>query len=206
MSTGIHLERIETLALMNSKEKKEYMDLVPAKFGGLNNTFNSELFMKACKLCYGVSNRKMIELTLKHAHNGGVMLVGQTLLHQKVLKDMLVEKGMDEKDIYVLDQESIYLTDESVESKQYPDYKVVIVSIRKSTGYTLSRLKHMVTGIYPSNEANRTQLLGRLNRIGQSAKQIDIYFVHCGIFSYIMMNHAMAGSIVKCMQEIINKK
>jgi len=53
------------------------------------------------------------------------------------------------------------------DSNYVPDYKVVIVTKRKAQGYTLTRLSVMLTSVYPSNNATREQLAGRINRLGQ---------------------------------------
>jgi len=89
-----------------------------------------------------------------------------------------------------------------VAEKQVKDYKVVITTIRKSEGYTLTRLKAMVTGVYPSNNAAREQIEGRINRIGQKAKEIEIRIVHTGILTYIFQKHKDARNLSAILQTL----
>mgnify|MGYP001331571356 CR=1 FL=1 len=73
--------------------------------------------------------------------------------------------------------------------------KVVIVPIKRPEGYTLTRLKVLITSIYPSNQATRTQIEGRINRIGQKANVLEYRIIHAGILTNIMNNHDDAKSL-----------
>jgi hypothetical protein len=53
----------------------------------------------------------------------------------------------------------------------------------------------MVTGVYPSNNADREQLEGRINRIGQKSPSVQYITVHTGILTYIMNNHNDARNL-----------
>ena len=75
--------------------------------------------------------------------------------------------------------------------------------LHKSTGYSLTKLKVMITGVYPSNQATRDQLEGRIIRMGQQEKFIPIKTVHCGILTYIMENHKDARNILSIMQTLV---
>lgn len=100
---------------------------------------------------------------------------------------------------------SIFLTDDAVNEKKEHDYKVVITTIRKSEGYTLTRLKAMVTCVYPSNNATREQIEGRINRIGQAAKTVHFRIVHCGILSYILTKHNDARNLSAVLQTLADE-
>ena len=123
------------------------------------------------------------------------MLVARNTVHQHSLQKALLKKGLKESDIFILEKDkSIFLTDASVREGA-DDYKVVIVPLSKSEGYTLTRMKAMITSVYPSNQANREQLEGRINRLSQEASKIYYITVHCGILSYILDKHKDAASI-----------
>ncbi len=53
----------------------------------------------------------------------------------------------------------------------------------------------MITGVYPSNQATRTQLEGRINRIGSGHKLLKYVTVHAGILTYILEHHNQAKSL-----------
>lgn len=97
---------------------------------------------------------------------------------------------------------SVFLTDDSVKSKLTPDYKVVITSIQRAEGYTLSRLGAMVTSVYPSNQASREQMEGRINRMSQKREEIWHYTVHCGLLSSIMKNHENARNLSEALKSL----
>jgi hypothetical protein len=129
-------------------------------------------------------------------------MVAKDSSHQQMLKKGLIEAGMNEDDIFIITgQQSLYLTDDTVEQGE-KDYKVVISRLDKSTGYTLSRLKAMITCVYPSNVATREQLEGRINRIGQRAKSIRIEVVMAGILENIHKKHKHAKNLLSVLETL----
>jgi hypothetical protein len=57
----------------------------------------------------------------------------------------------------------------------------------------------MITAPYPSNEASRTQLVGRVVRLSQESPEVFIEIVHCGILTYSMKYHEVARMIAKSL-------
>lgn len=209
VTTGIKVNRNE-LSCQSEFTKNEmtsYKSLVPFKMGGENTYPTIETFNDAVKICYDVVSRKIVSETMKWLNvNRGVMIVAQNKAHQTKLQEMLIDKGVKNKDIFLLTgKESIFLTDESVKQKKspVPDYKVVIVTIHKSEGYTLTRLSVMITSVYPSNQANREQLEGRINRISQKKDIIDIQIIHCGILTLILKHHNSAKSLSIALSDMV---
>jgi superfamily II DNA or RNA helicase len=196
VNTGVKITREKVEAPFNKDEIEEYNKLIPLALGGTNTNPGHEQMAKASEICYNVCNREMVKqvlLLIKEKKNP--MVVAKDTKHQILIKEMLIEKNIKEKDIFVLSSgNSIVLTDDSVK-KDGIDYKVVIVPIRRPEGYTLTRLKSMVTSIYPSNQATRTQIEGRINRIGQKETNIIYKIVHAGILTNIMNNHDDAKSL-----------
>ena len=94
----------------------------------------------------------MISLTKDMLDEGrGVMIVARDTSHQQILKEGLLNKlNITSNDIFLIEKDkSIFLTEESVEKKKSPDYKIVITTKRKAQGYTLTRLSVMITSVYP---------------------------------------------------------
>ena len=60
---------------------------------------------------------------------------------------------------------TIHLTEQAVLDGEEPPYKVVVAALRYCEGYSLTWMTCMVTGSYPSNQASRTQMRGRINRL-----------------------------------------
>jgi len=50
----------------------------------------------------------------------------------------------------------------------------------------------MVTSVYPSNNATREQIRGRIDRLDQERPEIDIYTYHAGVLTYILHHHEEA--------------
>ena len=204
VNTGIETDHKEILAEMTDLENIEYKKLIPKNLGGKNQASTNKDFMNAFALCYKICDRKMIDVTKKFlSENKGVMLVAKDSKHSQKLKELFIKKGVDAADILVMDKNtSIFMTDKTVENGTTPDYKVVIVPKSKSAGYTLSRLKSMVTCVYPSNLADRSQLEGRINRLSQTANIIYYRTIHTGILTYVMQKHNDAANITKVLSAL----
>lgn len=200
VNTGVIPLREEVEAKMDAKVAKRYQELVPPHLGGSNTHASFEAIHKATQLCYRITSNAIVDETVKEVEDGkGVMVVAKSAAHQEELRAALVARGVS--NIYVLEKnKSIHLVDESKE-----DYDVVIVPLNKSTGYSLTKLKVMITGVYPSNHATRDQLEGRIIRIGQKEKFIRFKTVHCGILTYIMENHKDARNLMSIMQTLVKE-
>jgi hypothetical protein len=103
----------------------------------------------------------------------------------------------------------IDLTPLKVINKEVPDFKVVIVPLQKAEGYNLTTLGAMISSVYPSNQATREQIEGRLNRFGNEHTKIDFVTVSCGILNIIKEKHNEAKNLseaLKSLSDIIKKK
>jgi superfamily II DNA or RNA helicase len=206
VNTGIKVERSKVEAKFESQELREYNSLIPLGLGGKNTNPSPAQMRKASEICYRVCDRKIVSQVMGFLkEKKGVMVVAKDTKHQSLLRSLIISQGIEEKDIFLLSSgKSILLTDDSVKDGQH-DYKVVIVPIRRPEGYTLTRLKAMITGIYPSNQATRTQIEGRINRIGQSAKILQYKIVHTGILTNIMNHHNDAKSLEIALMKMAKK-
>jgi len=204
-STGVKVDREEILALFNKKEALSYKESVPPILGGLNTSPTSQDWQKAAAVSYQACNREMIKETAEMLGKGrGVMLVAKDSKHQDVLYNLLLKRTtLKPSQVFVLKgNDSIFLTDEAVKTKEVPNYRVVIVPIHKAEGYTLTHLSAMVTSVYPSNNATREQIEGRINRIGQKKKTVMYRIVHAGILTRILQHHNDAKSLSLALQSL----
>jgi superfamily II DNA or RNA helicase len=62
-------------------------------------------------------------------------------------------------------QKTIHLTETAVLSGEEKPYKIVVAALRYCEGYSLTWMTCLITGSYPSNQASRTQMRGRINRL-----------------------------------------
>ena len=61
----------------------------------------------------------------------------------------------------------------------------------------------MITSVYPSNNATREQLEGRINRLGSNYEIVYYYIIHTGILTYILHNHNSAKSLSVALKAIV---
>ncbi|MHA1988670.1 MAG: DEAD/DEAH box helicase family protein [Promethearchaeota archaeon] len=205
VTTGIPTNWKDIVAPFNLQEQKQYQKLVPPGLGGVNTNTVARDWIKASNICYKACDRKIVDITREMLSIGRrVMIVARNVNHQNKLNSKLInEEKISSQDIFLIGKDnSIFLTDESVKSGKTPDYKIVIVTKRKSQGYTLTRLNCMITSVYPSNNATREQLAGRINRIGQKVKPLLYRTVHIGLLTTIMNNHQNAKSLSAALQAI----
>lgn len=200
-NTGVIVNKEERSVPFLPDEEKEYLNLVPPRMGGTNDRPRYDDWKRALDLSYRATDRVLIDNTLNRMDDG-VMLVARDAKHQDSLYDKLLRRNVNRRDIFLLKNRSIFLTDEEVETGRIHDYKIVIVPIRKAEGYTLTRLGCMLSSVYPSNNATREQIEGRINRIGQRRKVIKYRIYHTGILTYILKHHNDARSISLALQSL----
>ena len=111
-------------------------------------------------------------------HSQRPLVVASCQAHAVLLVHKLLAVGISASDILlcggarplnlnaaVTHKKSIHLTEQSVMDGQEPPYKCVVAAVRNCEGYSLTWMTCMVTGSYPSNQASRTQMRGRINRL-----------------------------------------
>lgn len=202
--TGVKINRESKEIEMTASESKQYVQLVPEGLGGKNPHARMSDIANAVKLCYEICTRGIVNDVVKRIkRGGGCFVVAKDISHQKQLFKMFVNKGIRDSDIFLVEKgASICFSDDTVCKKVTPNYKIVIATIRYSSGYTLTKLATLVTSVYPSNNATREQLEGRINRIGQNAKEVNYITIHTGILSHIHERHAAAKSLSLALEGI----
>ena len=205
IDTGVKVDVEEISAIFTDQEYEIYRRMAPPNLDGINVNPSQSEMLRATNICYETASREMVSETLDLLdQNIGVMVVAKDAAHQELLYERIIATNrVIPADIYILQAGmSIHLTDETVEVGTTPDYKIVIVSIRKSEGYTLTRLGSMVTSVYPSNQANRIQIAGRINRLSQQRLVIYHKIVHCGILTAILRNHNLAKNLEQALKDL----
>ena len=206
VDTGVKVNEKEVISKFSEKEWLEYESLVPALMGGKNTYPQSEDFSKATEVCYQVCDKDLIKETINNISQG-VHLITRNKAHAKKLHQSLLNKGISSKDVLLMIEkdDSIKLTTETVKDNSVYPYKVVITPMRKSSGYDIAYLSVQIYSIYPSNQATRTQLRGRINRISQKRKEVLYIIVHCGILTRIMENHHRANSLQSALSDLAER-
>ena len=193
--TGIPRQHITDIVEIQ-KTDKEYYTLAPPGVGGTNRNFGSpQSVSKLFSIAYGYVTARFVSLTKEIFAEDSfsrVFIVCQNQDHQnQVLRGLLREKVVEDPErlIHVMKgaDSIVTLTPELVASGKVADYRVVIGTIRMNTGFTLTTCDVMLTAPYPSNQASRTQMLGRIDRLGSRAKLLRYYTVVAGIL--VNMRH-----------------
>lgn len=194
VQTQVVVERELVEVEMSPDEKEAYNKLVPEKLGG---TANSIKFNDALRISYSAATREMVYLTEQYLNLGeGVFLVAKTIQHQEEMRDELIRSGVPPNSISLFGKNNqVTLT---------PEYngpiKVVITTMAHNAGYTLTKFRVMIQSEYPSSQATRDQLEGRINRIGQTSEKILVITVVTGILTYMHENHEKARSLSEAIR------
>ncbi len=210
MILNAEVDRKDVEVQMTPGEMKKYQSLVPEGLGGTNSHPRTSDFQEAFEVCYDVVTKKMVDYTIKclavkrkDGLSNGAFVIARNKTHQDTLRKMLLERGVKSKDVFSISKDnSIYLTDEAVSNGDAHDYKVVITTTSHSAGYTLTRFNTCISSVYPSNNATREQLDGRINRIGQHSKVVKYRIFHTGILSYTLKRHNDAKNLSDVLRKL----
>ena len=106
------------------------------------------------------------------------LVVASSSGHVVQIVQKLLQRGVSAEDILcvggarpgplaapVHHQKTIHLTEQAVLTGEERPYKLVVAALRYCEGYSLTWMTCMITGSYPSNQASRTQMRGRINRL-----------------------------------------
>jgi len=183
---------------------EEYNYLAPIGVGGLNISPKHSDIIRAMELCWNICDEHIVEMCCDYYKSSvGCFIVTRNYKHLIKLYNQLIDNNIFEEDIFLIDKDNtLYFTDETVEKNITPDYKFVLTTLNNSTGYTLTRLNKMITGVYPSNNATREQLEGRINRVSQNSNSVEYITVHCGILTYIYQKHKYTKSLSLVLKEL----
>lgn len=177
IATGVIVERQE-LAVELLPEEKEQHDAYLA----------SGHFNEAVTLCHTVLTEAIIQTAKDCIATGeGVFIVAASVAAQ----DMIAEALSSYKVFCITSSQSIYYDTNSTEH-----YDAVITTPKHSTGYTLTKLRTMIQPVFFSNQATRTQLEGRTNRLGQK-RSVEIITLHTGVLSYVMERYDAIRSLAE---------
>lgn len=188
---NLGIEEIRNFIAVDMIDPK-YYQMVDSRFEG---TSERTQFLEAVEICYQVIYDKMLELILQKINEGVLFVVVKDIKMQDKLALDLAKYKI--KTFLISNQNSIALTPDSK-----TDIQVVITTTRHSSGYTLTICSRMITSIYFSNEATRSQLIGRILRFGQKEKSVNIDILHTGILSYTLQNYEKTRSIVKALGDL----
>jgi hypothetical protein len=168
-----------------------YRSLAPSTLGGTMTLFDGARDLrKLFSYAWELLDPKMVESTVNSSRTGGVFLVARDKPHQIVLErlvtDALLRAGIPGK---------VQVMSNSVNMNTSHDVRVLIGRQSLSEGFSACFASTMVTGVYLSNQAQRDQLRGRIDRLSQKSKSVKYITVHGGVLSLVHNKHLDAASI-----------
>ena len=203
VNVGKMVEEVTTMTNILPEDKEQYYKLLPIHLGGNNlSRFDAKDLSATLQLCYNACDPVMVAQTGQYIQEGrGVFVVARDNEHQIKLRDMfLAQLGIES--FLVTNKASLNLTDESVKEGQ-TDWKIVITTIKRSEGYTLTRLSAMVSSVYFSNEATRNQMRGRINRIGQNNDRVIYHVIMAGLLEQVNDRYQEAKNLQTLLARMV---
>jgi len=195
---GIEVKMIQRNIEITGPNLAEYKPFVTSFFGGTASRVN---FHKAQEICYRVIGEAIIQRVaeiLSEDPMQKIFLIAKDTVMQSTFASALSERNISCEIINKTNSVNLRPEDRLRKSE-----KVFIGSTYYSTGYTLTIATMIITGVYPSNQATREQLVGRVKRFGQDKKQIPMEIFHCGILSYTKDNHDTVANLSSSMQDFV---
>ncbi|KAJ3124623.1 hypothetical protein HK098_000960 [Nowakowskiella sp. JEL0407] len=217
-ATGIPREYELADAEFTSTEQEQWKSLMPARLGGANRMAGQREFSQAAELSYDAATREMVRQTGKLLSEGGrrgVMLVARNATHAQYLFEEVKRLKIVDKSKVLLftgvtaavggSKSNIVTSLNLTPTNNKKDVKIVIVPYRRATGYTLTALDTLVWTVYPSNQALRTQLEARIDRVGQTSKTLLYVKVVTPLFRLIAERHAAAKTLEDALKALVKE-
>ncbi len=198
-STGVIVNTTNVMCEFLENEEVAYNATVPARLGGNAIEIN---FRAAIKVCYEAVDREFVKQINRFVNEESeiVFLLALNRKHQEHLKELIIEGSegkIRERHIFLIDKDNTIILKPETKTK----IKVVITTLQHVTGYTLTKSRVMLSSVYPSNESTRHQFGGRINRIGQTAPEIEDVVVHCGVLSYMLEKYKKSKTFAAALRE-----
>ena len=197
-------ERIKISKILRA-DRKKYEYLLPERYGGANRGhITQSILNNLMQYCYNACDVDMINDAAMYIKKGrGVFIVAKDNAHQDRLLKGCNSQLPDVSTFCITNKASLNLTDDSVALGQ-TDYKIVITTMNRSEGYTLTRLSVMLSSVYFSNEASRTQMRGRINRIGQNNDHVNYVLYMAGLLEEFHNRYKDAKNVTSVLASMVD--
>lgn len=194
VETGVPVNRYLVKASGNLPE--EYYNAMSPANGGNNPRAGITELTTAVNICYDLCLAEIIRISLAHlAENKPVFIVTKDTSQQEKAFTMLLQAGISQNEIFLIGRGNSIVLNVNDTSP----IRVVITTIHHSAGYTITKMKTMLTSVYFTGQNTRTQLEGRINRIGQNAP-VNVIVVYIGILKKILDRYEYARSLAEALK------
>lgn len=147
------------------------------------------------------------------------MIVAASSAHVVQIADQLLVAGVEPASVLcvggtrpktlaasIKHEKTIHLSEKAVINGDAKPYKIVIVPKTKCTGYSMTWMTCMITGSYPSNQADRTQMRGRINRLDCQRLYKSYFTVLAGTTTITYHHQKAAAMMEKALRQTAAKR
>ena len=196
VNTGKKVIEEEVFVEMSECVTQAFNDLVSRSIGGNNDKMLDSDLRRAFEIAYDVVDPVIVDLTLENVDDG-VFIVARNQEHQLKLKRMIQAKLNIE--VGIINKDNVY----NLVEPQDPGPAIVITTTRMSEGYTMTKMGVMITSVYFTNHATRTQLKGRINRVSQVRDELKEYTVLTRLLDLVHANYKYVTSVAGIMKMLV---
>jgi superfamily II DNA or RNA helicase len=200
INVGVNVEEFVEEVEMIAEMVPKYQKHLPRKLGGSNDAFGKGDLVASLDYCYASCDEHIIKCAIENRARG-VFIVARDAAHQARLNSAMIAEG--EEAFLITGKTSINHTDRSVEEGA-KDWRFVITTKQYSEGYTLTRLSMMLWSPYFSNQASRTQMLGRICRVGQKSASVKYVTYVCGLLERFREKYQHAKNIESMLSSLVD--
>ena len=185
---------------MNAREKAAYESVVDGNFGGTAVRTNTKDAFEICQeVIYHAIIARIREVVRRRKP---IFVVAKdTRTQERMIRELegfrCFGLGLEK------DNKFIDLPPDLPEGDWRNALEVIITTPRHAAGYTLTKCDLMITGVYFGNQATREQLVGRILRMGQRSRQVDIETFHTGLLSYTQKKYESAKAVADSLRGMI---
>lgn len=175
-------------------ESDEYLECIPVGMGGRGKTLNLKC---ACIACYTVILENMLYLIKGLVNKGeGCFVVLKDIKMLKLLETKLIHAGI--LNIFSIGKDNLINYDNSCNLS----YAVILTTMSYSVGYSVIKMRIMITSVYFSNESTRSQMQSRIVRYNQLHPEVTIITLTAGILSYILERYDKSRNLSDIVKEL----
>ena len=148
------------------------------------------------RLSYKIATRDMAHQAIALLKTRkGVMIIARDTARAEMLAD----------EIPLLTRQKVLMTGNTSVNLTPTSTPVVLVPYRRATGYTLTALVTIVWTVYPSNEAVKTQLEARIDRVVQTAKALLYVRVLTPLFEVMEEKHSQGKTLEEALKVMVDE-
>ena len=195
---------LELVSAENDQNRALLLRHIPARLGGTSpqDRFDAPLFRAALTDAFLVTDQYIVSCSMREIKAGRrPLVVARNQKHCRELIAALLAKGLRDANIWRFDENKPLESLPAAGNERSP-IRVGVLPISACLGFSATHFNVRIRGVFPSNEASRSQMDGRIARTGQPVRPVRLITVYCGITGLILNNHLETASLVRLMEQL----